>query len=604
MKTLRLVLASLPLLLSPAYAYRIMLSPGAASNTSESTDKSLWSYSATKVEGAKYGGTWGNNVYTPKADRQKIVANYTSTLSMAEEVYYNWDQVEYDSNGNPLPPEFITSNTLPGNFGATVEVGGTVHYMNFYNANGVSYNTPAELEAARDVFVANGIPGNSINFGTIIRNVGNGYKTFLQPYGHFLFEIRSDTLIESSNLQNAVIESTIWGIDNGKEVFLQILPNNGTRDYERDMRAIMQILYTRLGAARFQSPNLWISLASYDGSEYNTRFAPETLNGGNHHNTLTGVAKTLLENRAAFHSGNFSYPVSEYTIQAESASSQANFAPWETVTQSGATFIAWPGSLTNSSNPNPTDGIARYDFNISQAGIVALDARVHLADADSDSFWYRFDDGQWELEIGNSGGGLKWIGLGRSYLAAGKHTLEIARRRGNTKIDKFTLSSATVTTTAPLPTPLVSASAGSNQVVYDYDANGSETVTLDASASTTLTGTINSYTWKKGETQIATGVLPSVNLAVGAHALTLTVTNNSAQTATANVTVVLKTNDSLVVVENSTQSVLDTGAFGETHYVSNFRIGDGPNRKLVVTVGSGNVGTVTVRYRNIPLKLA
>ena len=98
-------------------------------------------------------------------------------------------------------------------------------------------------------------------------------------------------MIESSNLQDAVIQSATWGIDNGKKVFLQILPNNESKDYERDMRAIMQILYTRLGATRFQSPNLWLSLASYDGSEYKTRFAPELFSGENHHNTLAEIGR-------------------------------------------------------------------------------------------------------------------------------------------------------------------------------------------------------------------------------------------------------------------------------------------------------------------------
>ncbi len=589
--------------LSPAaHAYRIMLSPGAASNTTEATNKTLWPYAAANADGAKYGGTWSNNVYTPKTDRQKIVANFTSTLSMAEEVYYNG---KVDGNGNLIPPTWVTNRTLPSNFTGTTEVGGAVQYINIYNANGVSWNTPAELAGVKTIFDENGVPSSGINFGTIIRNVGNGYQTFLQPYGHFLFEIRTDTVIESTNLQNAVIESTTWGLDNGKEVFLQILPNNGTRDYERDMRAIMQILYTRLGATRFQNPNLWLSLASYDGSEYDTRLAPQTFNGENHHNTLAGVAKTLLEKRTVYHSGDFSYPRSEYTVQAEAASTQPSFAPWETVTESGTTYVLWPGTgLTNSGNPSTASGIARYGFEVLQAANVALDARVNFANDTSDSFWYRIDDGPWIVEKGNSGNGLKWIGLGRFNLAAGTHTLEIARRRGNSKIDQFRLASATATLSAPLPAPPVTAAAGKNQTVYDYDANGSEPVTLDGSGSTTLSGTITSYVWKEGVTQIATGVLPSVNLTVGTHNLTLTITNSSSQTATGNVSVVVKSNDSLVVVENSAQSVVDTSAYGETHYISNFRVGDGPNRKLVVTVGAGNIGTLGIKYGGKSLTLA
>ncbi len=590
-------------LLSPAaHGYRVMLSPGAASNTTEATNKALWSYGAENSDGAKYGGTWHNNVYTPKAARQQIVGNFSSNISMVEDVYYNFDNI--DANGNPIPLAWVRDRTLPDNFVGTADVGGAVQYMNIYNANGQSWNTPGELDNMRAIFDENGVPSSGINFGTIIRNVGNGYQTFLQPYGHFLFEVRADRVIERANFQNAVIESTTWGLDNGKEVFLQILPTNGTRNYGRDMRLIMEILYNRLGAARFQNPNLWISLASYDGSEYDTRLAPQSFNGENHHNTLSGVAKTLLENRTAYHAGDFSYPRSEYAVQAESAAPQASFAPWETVTEAGTTYIVWPGNgWANASNPNPTTGIARYQFNVSQAANVALDARVNFANSDSDSFWYRFNDGPWTVERGNSGFGLKWIGLGTFLLPEGNNTLEIARRRGNSKIDQFRLASTTATISAPLPTPPVTASAGRNRVVYDYNADGSESVTLDGSGSSTLAGTITSYIWKNGPTQIATGMHPSVNLAVGTHLLTLTVTNSGGQTSSSNVSITVRANDSFVAVENSTQSLVRTSANGETHFVSNFRVGEGDHRKLVVTVGTASTGS-SVRYGNRNLTLA
>ncbi len=71
----------------------------------------------------------------------------------------------------------------------------------------------------------------------------------------------------------------------------------------------------------------------------------------------------------------------------------------------------------------------------------------------------------------------------------------------------------------------------------DSDGNGSETVTLNGSASSDPDGTISSYVWKEGATQIATGATPSVNLAVGTHTITLTVTDNGGATATDTVVV-------------------------------------------------------------------
>ncbi len=76
------------------------------------------------------------------------------------------------------------------------------------------------------------------------------------------------------------------------------------------------------------------------------------------------------------------------------------------------------------------------------------------------------------------------------------------------------------------------ADAGSDQTVTDTGANGTESVTLDGSASTDADGTIVSYVWSEGGSQIATGATPSVNFALGTHNITLTVTDNQGATAT------------------------------------------------------------------------
>ncbi len=596
-----LVLALAALFLSvPARAFKVMLSPGAASNTTEATVKSLWPYSAANVDGGKFGGTWGNGVYTPSSDRQKIADNYTNRTAQIEDVVYNFDKL--DGNGDPIPPAWLVNHTLPGNYTTTANLGQNVLFANFYNANGRSWNTASELADIQQAFTQSGI--NNVNFGTIIRNAGGGYQTFLQPYGHFLFEIRTDTVLQNSGLQTALIDTTKWGLDNGKDVFLQILPQRTSRDFEFDMRAVMEILYNRLGAARFQNPKLWIVLASYDGSEYNTRFAPETFNGGNHFNTLTGVAKTMLENRTAWQAGNFIQTRSTYTVEAESASGQSAFPPYATVSESGVTYISWPGSsLSNSGYPGTSDGRALYTFHVSAAGTVALEANVNFADSNSDSFWYKIDDLPWQMEIDESGGGLIWVGLGRYALKAGDHTLEVVRRRTNAKIDKFRFASSTATITA-IVLKSATASAGPDQVVYDYDANATESVTLDASGSSVASGTITSYIWKKGATQIATGVQPSVKLAAGTHDITLTVTGSTGGTDTASTQVIVRANDNKVVVENSTEDILDTSAYGETHYITNFRVAKADGRKLVVTVGSKSIGSLAITYAGKSLTLA
>jgi calcineurin-like phosphoesterase family protein/purple acid phosphatase-like protein/K319-like protein len=113
-------------------------------------------------------------------------------------------------------------------------------------------------------------------------------------------------------------------------------------------------------------------------------------------------------------------------------------------------------------------------------------------------------------------------------LAVGSHTitLTVTDNLGATATDTMV---ATVNAAGNLP-PV--ANAGVDQTVTDSDGNGSQAVTLNGAASSDPDGTIASYVWKEGATQIATGATPAVTLAVGVHTITLTVTDNLGATAT------------------------------------------------------------------------
>ena len=64
-------------------------------------------------------------------------------------------------------------------------------------------------------------------------------------------------------------------------------------------------------------------------------------------------------------------------------------------------------------------------------------------------------------------------------------------------------------------------------------ASGATTaVTLDGSGSADPNGDTLTYVWTENGSQIASGVNPSVSLAVGTHTITLTVTDPSGATAT------------------------------------------------------------------------
>jgi mono/diheme cytochrome c family protein len=76
------------------------------------------------------------------------------------------------------------------------------------------------------------------------------------------------------------------------------------------------------------------------------------------------------------------------------------------------------------------------------------------------------------------------------------------------------------------------ADAGPDQTVTDSDDDGSENVTLDGSASTDAEGPIASWEWSESGSPIASGENPTVAFAVGAHTVTLTVTDGDGATDT------------------------------------------------------------------------
>lgn len=75
------------------------------------------------------------------------------------------------------------------------------------------------------------------------------------------------------------------------------------------------------------------------------------------------------------------------------------------------------------------------------------------------------------------------------------------------------------------------ANAGEDQSVSDADGDGSEIVTLNGSGSFDSDGSIASYEWYEGATLLATGVSPIVVFSLGAHTVTLVVTDNEGLSA-------------------------------------------------------------------------
>jgi hypothetical protein len=157
------------------------------------------------------------------------------------------------------------------------------------------------------------------------------------------------------------------------------------------------------------------------------------------------------------------------------------------------------------------------------------------------------------------------------------------------------------------------ADAGPDQNVTDTDDGGDEDVTLDGSGSSDSDGTIVNYVWEENSSQIATGVSPTVTLAVGVHNIDLIVTDDDSATDTDTMVATVDPapvagGDALLVVGNVTLNDGDTAvksmleAMSYTVTVvddSASTTGDATGMDLVVISSTVNSNSVTDKFRDV-----
>ena len=113
-------------------------------------------------------------------------------------------------------------------------------------------------------------------------------------------------------------------------------------------------------------------------------------------------------------------------------------------------------------------------------------------------------------------------------LAVGPHTITLTVTDG----DGATASDQVIViVNAPAVNQPPVATAGPDQTVTDSDGSGAEVVTLDGSGSADPDGPIASFAWAEGATSLGSSASISPSLTVGAHTITLTVTDADGATA-------------------------------------------------------------------------
>ena len=205
-------------------------------------------------------------------------------------------------------------------------------------------------------------------------------------------------------------------------------------------------------------------------------------------------------------------------------------------------------------------------------------------------------------EAGATGSGAQ---VSYQYTTPGTYTVSLTVTDNDGQSDTENVQITVLDSTPVNQGPV--ADAGSDQVVVDTDNSGSETVSLDGSGSSDSDGTIVSYEWVENGSQIATGVNPDVDLSVGSHTITLTVTDDDGATGNDVVLITVDTplhtipvadagSDQIVVDsdENGTESITlngsgSTDADGTiTDYVwteSGTQLATGINPTIDLTVG-------------------
>jgi len=146
------------------------------------------------------------------------------------------------------------------------------------------------------------------------------------------------------------------------------------------------------------------------------------------------------------------------------------------------------------------------------------------------------------------------------------------------------------------------ASAGVDGTVQETDGDGVESVTLDGSGSLDPDGAIVNYSWSENGVEIATGVQPSVSLAVGSHTMTLTITDDDG--ATARDTVVITVTLTVVPPRITTQPIDQRVPVGRTATLSVEVTGTGPLSYQWQKNGVDLPGATSSTYTTPPVSLS
>ena len=162
---------------------------------------------------------------------------------------------------------------------------------------------------------------------------------------------------------------------------------------------------------------------------------------------------------------------------------------------------------------------------------------------------------------------------------------------GGPRLDSWTIhgglnlrSALTYSLTRPV------ANAGADQTVPDNDGDGTVLVTVDGSASFDRNGTIVGYAWREGNSLLSGSAIATIPLTVGAHTLTLEVTDNDGETGTDTVEVTIAPSKQITVVASTPQAA-EAGSTSGIFTVSRTGNPSGPLTVYYTVEGTASAGS-------------
>lgn len=137
----------------------------------------------------------------------------------------------------------------------------------------------------------------------------------------------------------------------------------------------------------------------------------------------------------------------EFCMEAESASDQASFAPYQVLNDanaSGGKYIVVPNGTGNQSSP-PTTSIATYNFNITQSGSYNVWLRILANNSNDNSIYIRTGTSSFTSWTPGTYTSWKWKKWSSRSFSAGSNSVSIARNEDGLQIDKIIVTKSSTT---------------------------------------------------------------------------------------------------------------------------------------------------------------